>query len=31
MIVIGLKARQLQHIAVVEMEGQIGPRLKAGE
>jgi protease IV len=31
MIVAGLKRPQLQQIAVVEMEGAIGPRLKAGE
>lgn len=31
MIVVGLKARATQSIAVVEMEGPIGPRLKANE
>ena len=31
MIVVGLKARATQSIAVVEMEGAIGPRLKASE
>ena len=31
MLVLGLKPKPLQHIAVVEMEGAIGPRLKAGD
>ena len=31
MIVVGLKARATQSIAVVEMEGPIGPRIKANE
>jgi protease IV len=31
MLVLGLKPKPLQQIAVVEMEGAIGPRLKAGE
>lgn len=31
MIVVGLKARAMQSIAVVEMEGAIGPRIKANE
>ena len=31
MIVVGLKARATQSIAVVEMEGAIGPRIKASE
>ena len=31
MLVLGLKPKQLSQIAVVEMEGAIGPRLKAGE
>ncbi|HWO72734.1 MAG TPA: hypothetical protein VNN21_04180, partial [Dehalococcoidia bacterium] len=31
MFVLGLKARAIQHIAVVEMEGPIGPRLKAAD
>lgn len=31
MIVVGLKARMTQNIAVVEMDGPIGPRIKANE
>jgi protease-4 len=31
MLVFGLQNRPLQHIAVVEMEGAIGPRLKPGD
>ena len=31
MIVVGLKARATQSIAIVEMEGAIGPRIKANE
>ena len=31
MLVMGLKPKPLQQIAVVEMEGAIGPRIKAGE
>lgn len=31
MFVLGLKPKPLQQIAVIEMEGAIGPRLKAGE
>jgi protease-4 len=31
MFVLGLKSRSLQQIAVIEMEGAIGPRLKAPE
>jgi protease-4 len=31
MLVLGLKPKSLQQIAVVEMEGAIGPRIKAGD
>src|SRR5688500_3325520 len=31
MLVLGIKAKPLQQIAVVEMEGAIGPRIKPGE
>jgi protease-4 len=31
MLVLGLKSKPLQQIAVIEMDGAIGPRLKAGD
>jgi len=31
MLVLGLKPKPFNHIAVVEFEGQIGPRIKAGD
>src|SRR5262245_49973134 len=31
MLVLGIKAKPLQQISVVEMEGTIGPRLRPGE